>query len=267
MLMTGIGVGLTLPTSWRPPPPRCRRRRLRRDRPWSTCCARSGSRRGRRAGRHPGLDDEPGRAASRLPARMDDHRRTEPGQCARRRTRARRPVPGASAGSLARSAGASRSPSKRLSPGLPAPAGAYHDRHRSGRVPRFIGSRRTSQSRRSPGNLSNPASRDGSCPQAQPPSCRGWRVCQSVAPIALDRTYRLVTRSDFDGLVCAALLKELGLLEEILFVHPKDVQDGKVELTDRRHHDEPAVPPRGGAGLRPPLLRAASASRTTPTTA
>jgi len=42
---------------------------------------------------------------------------------------------------------------------------------------------------------------------------------------------RLVTRSDFDGLVCAALLKELGILEDILFVHPKDVQDGKVELT------------------------------------
>jgi nanoRNase/pAp phosphatase (c-di-AMP/oligoRNAs hydrolase) len=44
---------------------------------------------------------------------------------------------------------------------------------------------------------------------------------------------RLVTRSDFDGLVCAALLKELGVLEEIKFVHPKDMQDGLVELTDR----------------------------------
>jgi nanoRNase/pAp phosphatase (c-di-AMP/oligoRNAs hydrolase) len=44
--------------------------------------------------------------------------------------------------------------------------------------------------------------------------------------------YRLVTRSDFDGLVCAALLKELGILDDILFVHPKDMQDGKVELTD-----------------------------------
>jgi nanoRNase/pAp phosphatase (c-di-AMP/oligoRNAs hydrolase) len=42
--------------------------------------------------------------------------------------------------------------------------------------------------------------------------------------------YRLVTRSDFDGLVCAALLKHLGVLDDILFVHPKDVQDGKVEL-------------------------------------
>src|SRR3712207_1770494 len=43
--------------------------------------------------------------------------------------------------------------------------------------------------------------------------------------------HRLVTRSDFDGLVCAALLKRLGMLEDILFVHPKDMQDGKVELT------------------------------------
>ena len=39
--------------------------------------------------------------------------------------------------------------------------------------------------------------------------------------------HRLVTRSDFDGLVCAALLKELGMLDDILFVHPKDMQDGK----------------------------------------
>lgn len=43
---------------------------------------------------------------------------------------------------------------------------------------------------------------------------------------------RLVTRSDFDGLVCAMLLKEIGLIDEIKFVHPKDVQDGKVELSD-----------------------------------
>ena len=42
--------------------------------------------------------------------------------------------------------------------------------------------------------------------------------------------YRLVTRSDFDGLVCAVLLKQLGLVEDIVFVHPKDVQDGLVEL-------------------------------------
>ncbi|KAA0580709.1 exopolyphosphatase [Azospirillum sp. Sh1] len=45
--------------------------------------------------------------------------------------------------------------------------------------------------------------------------------------------YRLVTRSDFDGLVCAVLLKELGILDEIKFVHPKDMQDGKIEITGR----------------------------------
>lgn len=43
---------------------------------------------------------------------------------------------------------------------------------------------------------------------------------------------RLVTRSDFDGLVCAMLFKELGEIEEITFVHPKDVQDGKVDITE-----------------------------------
>lgn len=43
---------------------------------------------------------------------------------------------------------------------------------------------------------------------------------------------RLVTRSDFDGLVCAMILREMDLIDEIKFVHPKDVQDGKVEITD-----------------------------------
>lgn len=46
-------------------------------------------------------------------------------------------------------------------------------------------------------------------------------------------TYRLVTRSDFDGLVCAVLLRHLGIIDEIEFVHPKDVQDGVVEITGR----------------------------------
>jgi len=46
-------------------------------------------------------------------------------------------------------------------------------------------------------------------------------------------TYRLVTRSDFDGLVCAVLLRHVGLVDEIIFVHPKDVQDGTVDITGR----------------------------------
>ena len=44
------------------------------------------------------------------------------------------------------------------------------------------------------------------------------------------KRFRLVTRSDFDGLVCAVLLKQLGLVGDIVFVHPKDVQDGQVEI-------------------------------------
>lgn len=43
--------------------------------------------------------------------------------------------------------------------------------------------------------------------------------------------FRLVTRSDMDGLVCAVILKQLDLIDEITFVHPKDMQDGKIEIT------------------------------------
>ncbi len=42
--------------------------------------------------------------------------------------------------------------------------------------------------------------------------------------------HRLITRSDFDGLVCAMLLRELGLIDDIKFVHPKDMQDGIVPI-------------------------------------
>jgi len=45
--------------------------------------------------------------------------------------------------------------------------------------------------------------------------------------------FRLVTRSDFDGLVCAVLLNELDLIDDIKFVHPKDMQDGKIDITSR----------------------------------
>ena len=47
----------------------------------------------------------------------------------------------------------------------------------------------------------------------------------------MEQKRRLVTRSDFDGLACAMMLRELNLVDEIKFVHPKDVQDGKVELS------------------------------------
>lgn len=58
-------------------------------------------------------------------------------------------------------------------------------------------------------------------------------MTKQAQKIALDtgRKYRLITRSDMDGLVCAIILKELGLIEEIMFAHPKDMQDGKIEVT------------------------------------
>jgi oligoribonuclease NrnB/cAMP/cGMP phosphodiesterase (DHH superfamily) len=42
---------------------------------------------------------------------------------------------------------------------------------------------------------------------------------------------RLLTRSDFDGSVCTAILEELGLIDDILYVHPKDMQDNKIAVT------------------------------------
>jgi len=45
-----------------------------------------------------------------------------------------------------------------------------------------------------------------------------------------NKKYRLVTRSDFDGLVCAILLKHINLVDGILFVHPKDMQDGVIDI-------------------------------------
>lgn len=48
-----------------------------------------------------------------------------------------------------------------------------------------------------------------------------------------EQKFRLVTRSDFDGLVCAVLLNELDLIDDIKFVHPKDMQDGKIDIGPR----------------------------------
>lgn len=43
---------------------------------------------------------------------------------------------------------------------------------------------------------------------------------------------RLITRSDFDGLACAALLKDAGIIDHWKFAHPKDLQDGLVEVNE-----------------------------------
>lgn len=47
-----------------------------------------------------------------------------------------------------------------------------------------------------------------------------------------EKKYRLVTRSDFDGVVCGSLLLELGLIEDILFAEPHDMQAGRVKITE-----------------------------------
>ncbi len=45
-----------------------------------------------------------------------------------------------------------------------------------------------------------------------------------------NKKYRLITRSDMDGLVCGVILKELGLIDDVTFAHPKDMQDGLIEV-------------------------------------
>ena len=58
---------------------------------------------------------------------------------------------------------------------------------------------------------------------------------------------RLLTRSDFDGIACAALLKELGVIDHMEYAHPKDLQDGKIAVTsDDVLANVPYVP---GCGL------------------
>ncbi len=46
------------------------------------------------------------------------------------------------------------------------------------------------------------------------------------------KKYRLVTRSDMDGLICAVLLKHLNMIDDIKFVHPKDMQDGLIAISE-----------------------------------
>lgn len=46
------------------------------------------------------------------------------------------------------------------------------------------------------------------------------------------KKFRLITRSDMDGLVCAVLLKELGIIDDISFAHPKDMQDGLIDVDE-----------------------------------
>jgi len=51
--------------------------------------------------------------------------------------------------------------------------------------------------------------------------------------VRLDGVYRLITRSDLDGVVSAMLLQERGYVDQVLFAHPKDVQDGTLSIGER----------------------------------
>lgn len=56
-------------------------------------------------------------------------------------------------------------------------------------------------------------------------------INNALAKLDTSRKYRLITRSDMDGLVCAVLMKELGLIDDVTFAHPKDMQDGLIEVS------------------------------------
>ena len=58
-------------------------------------------------------------------------------------------------------------------------------------------------------------------------------VCSVLLIAIMPTRHRLLTRPDFDGLVCAVLLRELDLIDDIQFVHPKDMQDGLIPVSDR----------------------------------
>lgn len=57
-------------------------------------------------------------------------------------------------------------------------------------------------------------------------------MIEANALLEMGRKFRLVTRSDMDGLVCAVILRRLGLIDEVTFAHPKDMQDGIIEITE-----------------------------------
>lgn len=53
-----------------------------------------------------------------------------------------------------------------------------------------------------------------------------------MGPTMAEKKFRLVTRSDFDGVVCGTLLMELGLVESVMFTEPQEMQQGRVPITE-----------------------------------
>lgn len=56
-------------------------------------------------------------------------------------------------------------------------------------------------------------------------------MTDNTSDTASPETARLISEADFDGLVCAVLLRRLGLISEICFVHPQDVTENLISLT------------------------------------
>lgn len=44
-------------------------------------------------------------------------------------------------------------------------------------------------------------------------------------------SYRLITRPDFDGVVCGALFMEQDMIDTVLFAHPRDMQHGLIAVS------------------------------------
>ena len=115
MLLAGVGVGLTLPTCWRPPPPRYSAI-VSTGSAAVNMLARWGWRSGRRLVAVLGSTTRAGRASARVRARMVVHRRAQPGQRARRGPRAAGPSLAPTSAPPALPLARPRSPSKRLAP-------------------------------------------------------------------------------------------------------------------------------------------------------
>jgi len=48
-----------------------------------------------------------------------------------------------------------------------------------------------------------------------------------------EKKFRLITRADFDGVVCGALFNELEMIDDIVFAEPNDMQQGRVPVSDK----------------------------------
>lgn len=61
-------------------------------------------------------------------------------------------------------------------------------------------------------------------------SCDYWDISKVDVQMT-EKKYRLVTRADFDGVVSGSLLMERGLIKEVVFAHPREIQQGSFDVT------------------------------------